>query len=164
MSKKKGGKGKKTDEDLENEIRFNLQLDIDTLENQIHLEELRELNAINDYERLIEATKKEQSEIENTKNDQVKVLSIKRDNLHEEEQKNAEIIKARKETIEHQDEQIDNLEKQIIEKRKIYQKAEDDRDEAIQNQRRLFQEMTVRFQHILENTANKLQERVKMGN
>ena len=119
MSKKKGGKGKKTDEDLENEIRFNLQLDIDTLENQIHLEELRELNAINDYERLIEATKKEQSEIENTKNDQVKVLSIKRDNLHEEEQKNAEIIKARKETIEHQDEQIDNLEKQIIEKRKI---------------------------------------------
>lgn len=164
MSKKKGGKGKKTDEDLENEIRFNLQLDIDTLENQIHLEELRELNAINDYERLIEATKKEQSDIENTKNDQVKVLSIKRDNLHEEEQKNAEIIKARKETIEHQDEQIDNLEKQIIEKRKIYQKAEDDRDEAIQNQRRLFQEMTVRFQHILENTANKLQERVKMGN
>jgi hypothetical protein len=164
MSKKKGGKGKKTDEDLENEIRFNLQLDIDTLENQIHLEELRELNALNDYERLIEATKKEQSEIETTKNDQVKVLSIKRDNLHEEEQKNAEIIKARKETIEHQDEQIDNLEKQIIEKRKIYQKAEDDRDEAIQNQRRLFQEMTVRFQHILENTANKLQERVKMGN
>ena len=39
-----------------------------------------------------------------------------------------------------------------------------DKDEAINNQSLLFQEMTVRFQHILENTANKLQERVKTGN
>ena len=53
--------------------------------------------------------------------------------------------------------------KEAIEK--LNKKDEDfDRDEAIQNQRRLFQEMTVRFQHILENTANKLQERVKMEN
>ena len=41
--------------------------------------------------------------------------------------------------------------------------AEEDKDLAIQNQRKLFQDMTERFQHILENTANKLQERVKMG-
>ena len=164
MSKKKGGKGKKTDEDLENEIRMNLALDIEILENNIHLEELREINAMNDYEKLIESTKNEQKLIETNKNEEIKVLTTKKDFLREEEQKNAEIIKQRKATIEHQDEQIDNLEKQIIEKRKIYQKAEDDRDEAIQNQRRLFQEMTVRFQHILENTANKLQERVKMGN
>ena len=60
MSKKKGGKGKKTDEDLENEIRMNLALDIEILENNIHLEELREISAMNDYEKLIESTKNEQ--------------------------------------------------------------------------------------------------------
>ena len=47
---------------------------------------------------------------------------------------------------------------------KVYEREEKDKDEAINNQSLLFQEMTVRFQHILENTANKLQERVKTGN
>ena len=49
-------------------------------------------------------------------------------------------------------------------KKKVYEREEKDKDEAINNQSLLFQEMTVRFQHILENTANKLQERVKTGN
>ena len=49
MSKKGKGKGKKGDEELEEEIRLNLKFDIETLENNIHLEKVRELNAINDY-------------------------------------------------------------------------------------------------------------------
>ena len=59
---------------------------------------------------------------------------------------------------------IEDLEKKIEDKKKVYEREEKDKDEAINNQNLLFQEMTVRFQHILENTANKLQERVKTGN
>ena len=55
------------------------------------------------------------------------------------------------------------MKKKIVEKRELNNKEEEDKDLAIQNQRKLFKDMTERFQHILEITANKLQERVKMG-
>ena len=66
MSKKKKG-GKKGDEEAEEEIRMHLQLDIDTLENNIYIEKMREVNANADYEKLIEWTKNEQKSIEATK-------------------------------------------------------------------------------------------------
>ena len=163
MSKKKKQKGKKGDEELEAEMRMNLQLDIDTLENNIYLEKRREIQAGIDYDNLLESTKNEQKVIENTKNDEIKILSVKSDNLKQEEQNNANSIKTLELEIRKLDVDIDDLEKKIEEKKIIYKKEEDDKDEAIQNQRELFQQMTVRFQHILENTANKLQERVKMG-
>ena len=47
MSKKGKGKGKKGDEELEEEMRQLLKYDIETLENNIHYEKTRELNAIN---------------------------------------------------------------------------------------------------------------------
>ena len=53
MSKKKKG-GKKGDEEAEEEIRLHLQLDIDTLENNIYIEKLREVNANSDYEKLMQ--------------------------------------------------------------------------------------------------------------
>ena len=46
MSKKKKQKGKKGDEELEAEMRMNLQLDIDTLENNIYLEKRREIEKL----------------------------------------------------------------------------------------------------------------------
>ena len=49
---------------------------------------------------------------------------------------------------------IEDLEKKIEDKKQVYEKEEKDKDEAINNQSLLFQEMTVRFQHILENTLN----------
>ena len=153
MSKKKKQKGKKGDEELEAEMRMNLQLDIDTLENNIYLEKRREIQAGIDYDNLLESTK----------NDEIKILSVKSDNLKQEEQNNANSIKTLELEIRKLDVDIDDLEKKIEEKKILYKKEEDDKDEAIQNQRELFQQMTVRFQHILENTANKLQERVKMG-
>ena len=162
MSKKKKG-GKKGDEEAEEEIRLYLQLDIDTLENNIYVEKLREVNANADYEKLIEGTKNEQKSIESTKNDEIKVLSMKADALRQEEQNNANSIKTLELEIRKLDVDIDDLEKKIVEKRELYAKEEEDKDLAIQNQRKLFQDMTERFQHILENTANKLQERVKMG-
>ena len=164
MSKKGGKKkGKNGDEELEEEIRMNLKLDIETLETNIHLEIMREVNAISDYNDLIKKTKEEQEKIETQKNEQIKLLGIKSDSLASEESSNIVSIKELERHLKKQDIEIEDLEKQIIAKQELYKKEEENRDEAIKNQQMLFEEMTVRFAHILENTANKLQERVKMG-
>ena len=159
MSKKGKGKGKKGDEELEEEIRLNLKFDIETLENNIHLEKVRELNAINDYNKLLEGTKLEQKTIDDLKEAEGSKLSSKGASLKKEEESNFNSLNVLEMEIRKLDIDIEDLEKKIV-----YEREETDKDEAINNQTQLFQEMTVRFQHILENTANKLQERVKTGN
>ena len=60
---------------------MHLQLDIDTLQNNIYIEKMREVNANADYEKLIKGTKNEQKSIEATKYNEIKVLSMKADAL-----------------------------------------------------------------------------------
>ena len=164
MSKKGKGKGKKGDEELEEEMRQQLKYDIETLENNIHYEKTRELNAINDYNRLLEQTKLQQKTIDDLKETEGTKLSSKGASLKKEEESNFNSLNILEMEIRKLDIDIEDLEKKIEDKRQVYEKEEKDKDEAINNQSLLFQEMTVRFQHILENTANKLQERVKTGN
>ena len=91
-------------------------------------------------------------------------LSSKNASLKKEEESNFNSLNVLEMEIRKLDIDIEDLEKKIEDKKKVYEREEKDKDEAINNQSLLFQEMTVRFQHILENTANKLQERVKTGN
>ena len=164
MSKKGKAKGKKGDEELEEEIRLNLKFDIENLENNIHLEKVRELNAINDYNKLLEGTKLEQKTIDDLKEVEGSKLSSKGASLKKEEESNFNSLNILEMEIRKLDIDIEDLQKKIEDKKKVYEREEKDKDEAINNQSLLFQEMTLRFQHILENTANKLQERVKTGN
>ena len=164
MSKKGKGKGKKGDEELEEEMRQQLKYDIETLENNIHYEKTRELNAINDYNRLLEGTKNQQKTIDELKETEGTKLSSKGASLKKEEESNFNSLNILEMEIRKLDIDIEDLEKKIEDKKQVYEREEKDKDEAINNQSLLFQEMTVRFQHILENTANKLQERVKTGN
>ncbi len=164
MSKKGKGKGKKGDEELEEEMRQLLKYDIETLENNIYYEKTRELNAINDYNRLLEQTKLQQKTIDELKETEGTKLSSKGASLKKEEESNFNSLNILEMEIRKLDIDIEDLEKKIEDKKQVYEKEEKDKDEAINNQSLLFQEMTVRFQHILENTANKLQERVKTGN
>ena len=164
MSKKGKGKGKKGDEELEEEMRQQLKYDIETLENNIHYEKTRELNAINDYNSLLEKTKLQQKTIDELKETEGTKLSSKGASLKKEEESNFNSLNILEMEIRKLDIDIEDLEKKIEDKKQVYEKEEKDKDEAINNQGLLFQEMTVRFQHILENTANKLQERVKTGN
>ena len=164
MSKKGKGKGKKGDEELEEEMRQLLKYDIETLENNIHYEKTRELNAINDYNKLLEGTKLEQKTIDELKETEGTKLSSKGASLKKEEESNFNSLNILEMEIRKLDIDIEDLEKKIEDKKQVYEREEKDKDEAINNQSLLFQEMTVRFQHILENTANKLQERVKTGN
>ena len=164
MSKKGKGKGKKGDEELEEEMRQQLKFDIETLENNIHLEKVREVNAINDYNQLLEGTKLQQKAIDELKETEGTKLSSKGASLKKEEENNFNSLNILEMEIRKLDIDIEDLEKKIEDKKQVYEREEKDKDEAINNQSLLFQEMTVRFQHILENTANKLQERVKTGN
>ena len=164
MSKKGKGKGKKGDEELEEEMRQQLKFDIETLENNIHLEKVREVNAINDYNQLLEGTKLQQKAIDELKETEGTKLSSKGASLKKEEESNFNSLNILEMEIRKLDIDIEDLEKKIEDKKQVYEREEKDKDEAINNQSLLFQEMTVRFQHILENTANKLQERVKTGN
>ena len=164
MSKKGKGKGKKGDEELEEEMRQQLKYDIETLENNIHYEKTRELNAINDYNRILEQTKNQQKTIDELKETEGTKLSSKGASLKKEEESNFNSLNILEMEIRKLDIDIEDLEKKIEDKKQVYEREEKDKDEAINNQSLLFQEMTVRFQHILENTANKLQERVKTGN
>ena len=66
-------------------------------------------------------------------------------------------------TIREHDETIKSTDKSILAKAELYKKELEDKDTAISEQRKLFEDMSVRFQHILQRTANKLQERVNMG-
>ena len=91
-------------------------------------------------------------------------LSSKGASFKKEEESNFNSLNILEMEIRKLDIDIEDLQKKIEDKKKVYEREEKDKDEAINNQSLLFQEMTVRFQHILENTANKLQERVKTGN
>ncbi len=164
MSKKGKGKGKKGDEELEEEMIQQLKYDIETLENNIHFEKTKELNAINDYNRMLEETKNQQKTIDELKETEGTKLSSKGASLKKEEESNFNSLNILEMEIRKLDIDIEDLEKKIEDKKQVYEREEKDKDEAINNQSLLFQEMTVRFQHILENTANKLQERVKTGN
>ena len=164
MSKKGKGKGKKGDEELEEEMIQQLKYDIETLENNIHFEKTKELNAINDYNRMLEKTKNQQKTIDELKETEGTKLSSKGASLKKEEESNFNSLNILEMEIRKLDIDIEDLEKKIEDKKQVYEREEKDKDEAINNQSLLFQEMTVRFQHILENTANKLQERVKTGN
>ena len=164
MSKKGKGKGKKGDEELEEEMIQQLKYDIETLENNIHFEKTKELNAINDYNRMLEETKNQQKTIDELKEIEGTKLSSKGASLKKEEESNFNSLNILEMEIRKLDIDIEDLEKKIEDKKQVYEREEKDKDEAINNQSLLFQEMTVRFQHILENTANKLQERVKTGN
>ena len=84
--------------------------------------------------------------------------------LKKEDETNTNSLNVLEMEIRKLDIDIEDLEKKIEDKKRVYEREEKDKDEAINNQSILFQEMTVRFQHILENNANKLQERVKTGN
>ena len=65
--------------------------------------------------------------------------------------------------IREKDEEIKKFEKVITEISEQNLRELEEKDNIINEQRKLFEDMSIRFQHILQRTANKLQERVNMG-
>ncbi|MCQ2817252.1 MAG: hypothetical protein MJ252_08310 [archaeon] len=155
---------KKGDEEAAEERIDHLKVDVEILEHDIHLEELREIQAYKDYDELLTKTGEIQKGIGVLKEKRDKEIQGKSKALAEDEEKKIGEINKMKDEIEQLKKEIVNLKKDIDDNIQKYQMEEDEKDEEIRAQENLFQQMTSKFQHILENTANKLQERVKMGN
>ena len=159
---KKQKSGKKDDEDLET-IIANLKVDVEVLEHDIYLEELRDEQAKNDYEKLLKLTYEEQGQIDHLKEDKDLEIKLKSEKLSEEETKMANEITSKKERISTLETEIQKLICEIKEDKEKHEEILKKHDENIKIQESLFQQMTSKFQNILENTASKLQEKVKMG-
>lgn len=159
----KKAKGKKGDEELLENMLEALKLDVEIMENDIHLEELKEVQAKKDYEALVKDTNGVEENIGKYREERNKTVKQKTDSLSEVEEKKATEIQEKRKEIERLEKDIQDLEMQIIKDKERHRILQAEKDEEIKAQENLFQQMTTKFQHILENTASKLQERVKMG-
>jgi hypothetical protein len=159
---KKGDK-KKGEGDLEKEMKVQLTLDMEILENKIFLEQQKEQEALREFERINKELTEEMKIIEQNRLDEGRKINNENDLMKQTINKYTSEITELEKKITDYNLEIKYLESKIIETSEDYKKQLEEKDLAIAEQRKLFEDMSVRFQHILQRTANKLQERVNMG-
>jgi hypothetical protein len=159
---KKGDK-KKGEGDLEKEMKVQLTLDLEILENKIFLEQQKEQEALREFERINKELTEEMKIIEQNRLDEGRKINNENDLMKQTINKYTSEITELEKKITDYNLEIKYLESKIIETSEDYKKQLEEKDLAIAEQRKLFEDMSVRFQHILQRTANKLQERVNMG-
>lgn len=161
MAKK--DKNKKGDDVLKYEMKLALQNEIKTLESLIFIEQQKIIyntsqktksqiemeNEINDTQKLsIDESKKISTDGDNLKN---VVSAFKKD------------VDLLEKQIKEDDDEIRRLEHEIFLMEANFKKELEDKDNQIAEQRKTFENLSIKFQEILQRTANKLQERVDMG-
>ena len=147
-------------------IRVNTKQLEDTeviLENKIYIEQEKEQEALRELEKILKDNVDEEKIIEQTKIDEGRKINNENDLMKQTINKFTGEIHDLEKKIADSNVEIKYLEAKIIETAEEYKKQLEEKDAAIAEQRKLFEEMSVRFQHILQRTANKLQERVNMG-
>lgn len=154
---------KKGDGELEKELKQQLSLDIEILESKIFLEQQKEMEALKEYESVIKEIKDEEQKIEITKMEEGGRINNENKFMSEKISVFKDQVTALEKTIREYDEEIKSLERTIVERTETNKKMLEEKDNEINEQRKLFEDMSQRFQHILQRTANKLQERVNMG-
>jgi hypothetical protein len=159
---KKGDK-KKGEGDLEKEMKVQLTLDMEILENKIFMEQQKEQEALREFERINKELTEEMKVIEQNRLEEGRKINNENDLMKQTINKYTSEITELEKKITDYNLEIKYLESKIIETSDDYKKQLEEKDTAIAEQRKLFEDMSVRFQHILQRTANKLQERVNMG-
>lgn len=161
----KGGKGgAKKDEGADyKEMKKALEVDIEILENKIYLEQENELLARKELDNILKEIAEEQKRIDEMKYEEGKKINIENDSMRGLINNFTSQINFLEKSIRDNDEEIMRYEKIIQEKSEQNLKELEEKDNVINEQRKLFEDMSIRFQHILQRTANKLQERVNMG-
>jgi hypothetical protein len=159
MAKNKGGK-KKTDDDLQRELKLSLDLDITILENNIHFEQEREAAAFKELEKISQEIILEEQKISQQKNEGGRKILNESEKLRETDTENLAKVKAHEASIKDADDEIKKLLREVERLSEVYNKEVEEKKAAINEQRKLLDDMSNRFQHILQRTANKLQERV----
>jgi hypothetical protein len=159
----KGGAKKKEEGSEDKELKKALEVDIEILENKIYLEQEKELLARKELENILKELSDEQKKIEEMKTEEGKKINIESDSMRGLINNFTSQINFLEKSIRESDEEIKRYEKIIQEKSEQNLHELEEKDNLINEQRKLFEDMSIRFQHILQRTANKLQERVNMG-
>jgi hypothetical protein len=160
---KKGGDKKKGEGDLEKEMKQQLTLDVDVLENKIFQEQAKEQEAMKELERINKEIVEEMKIMEQNRLEEGRKINNESDLIKQTLTKYSGDLNELERKINEYNLEIKFLENKIVETGIEYKKQLEEKDSAINEQRKLFEDMSVRFQHILQRTANKLQERVNMG-
>jgi hypothetical protein len=154
---------KKKDGDLDKELKQNLLLDIEILENKIFIEQEKELRAREELDKINKELHSLTSDMASNKLKEDKHISKENDDMRVTIEMLSNTVENLQKSIRDYDDDIKVLEKSINVRADEYKRELEEKDAAINEQRKLFEDMSVRFQHILQRTANKLQERVNMG-
>jgi hypothetical protein len=154
---------KKKENEMNKEIKQNLLLDIETLEKKIFMEQEREVRAQKELADLIKNTHDELKKIETLKMNEGYKINNENENMKEKIYSLTSQVEELERRIRERDDEIKSLEKLITDREEVYRKELEEKDVSINSQKTTFEEMSHRFQHILQKTANKLQERVNIG-
>ncbi len=160
MAKKDNKKGEDV---LKFEMKKKLDGEIKTFESQIYIEQQKHLYNLTQYDKHIKEIEFENGDINKLNHDESKKVNLDNDNLKvliNGYKKEVDLYE--KQIYDYEDE-IRRLENEIIIIENQNRKELEDKDNQIAEQRKTFEDLSVRFQHILQRTANKLQERVDMG-
>lgn len=156
-------KDKRKENEINKEIKISLMLDIELLEKKIFLEQEREEKAQREIHDIIKSTHDEMKKIESLRVNEGFKINNENENMKDKIYSLTSQVDELEKKIRDRDEEIKCLEKLIAEKEEIYRKELEEKDASISSQKSTFEEMSHRFQHILQKTANKLQERVNIG-
>ena len=140
-----------------------LNTEIKILETKIFLEEQKEIDAVRELEEITKKTGKEKLSMDDLKNEEGKKMIQDNDDMSKQQKTYDGLINEAEKEIKELDEDIRNLKNQIIDNEKFTKEELEKRDNQIAELRSQLEQMSIRFQQILQKTANKLQERVEMG-
>ena len=161
MAKK--DKNKKGEDVLQIEMKAALEKEIAKLEADIFLEQQKIIYSQKQFLKRRDEMDKEVNEIEDLRKSEDDNVKIENDSLIKTEKEYKNEVRKKEESIQILDDKNTLLEKKIRDKEIENKKELEEKDKLISDLRTQFEDMSVRFQHILQRTANKLQERVDMG-
>lgn len=160
MAKKDNKKG---DDVIKFEMKRTLDAEIKSLESQIFLEQQKTLYNNSQLEKHTLEIEVENNDINKLFNEESKKVNIDGDNLKNVISGFSKEVEIYENQINEYEDEIKRLENEIYIIEMQNKRELDEKDSQIAEQRKTFEDLSVRFQHILQRTANKLQERVDMG-
>lgn len=160
MAKKDNKKG---DDVIKFEMKKALDAEIKSLESQIFLEQQKTFYNNSQLEKHTLEIEVENNDINKLFNEESKKVNIDGDNLKNVISGFSKEVEIYENQINEYEDEIKRLENEIYIIEVQNKRELDEKDSQIAEQRKTFEDLSVRFQHILQRTANKLQERVDMG-
>ena len=160
MSKKTKNKG---DEELERELKQNLNFEIKLLESKIYSAARQEIEALEELERMRKLIADEEKLIQDFSNDQGKKIKLHTAYQNDSLEQNQTSIKGLEENIKEKDLEIQKYRDEIEQIIKSNNDTIEGLDMNIAEHKSQFEQMSIRFENILQKTAAKLQEKTEVG-